>query len=133
MIYTKEMISQLCEQNNYQNFVLRMTNGDQLTITPCLSTNTHCMQDIEWWLVRAPIPFLDAATIEELINTLNHYETIVVNHANQKAQLKTFYLTNIYNKCASPEIQDYYSDWHKDIFGFRPKYNCFGISRHQAN
>lgn len=128
-MFTKEIITEYCHKFNFKEFQIHMDNGDTLTITPCTYGPNPTMDTIEYWLVYGPLPWMGANTLDELVNQLNRYETTLAEAAEEKIRLKKFFDEHIDGKNADDDTQSYYSDWHKDVFGFRPRYNCYGIHR----
>ena len=130
-MFTIQQIATICANNGFQQFSVTMTNGDKLIIIPCMGyADIKDMNNIEYWLVEGPLPYMGCDTVEKLVTQLNNYEKLVQNANVEKEKLKKFFDEHISGKNADDNTQSFYSDWHKDVFGFRPRHNCFGIPRY---
>lgn len=119
MTYTKESITALLTTD--EPATLTMANGDELELTPCREFG-----QLAYILVASPsLPWL-GGNASEVADQLNKYETLVAENEADKLRL-----ANLREKLLNPgpdmtgdEWEDtfsFYSDWHKDIYGYRPR------------
>ena len=129
-MFTKEMIKNACEQHAYNEFNVTMSNGDVLTISPCTPWGVQpTIDNVEYWLVYGPLPWLGCDNIDQLLTQLNGYTALLAEADEDKKKLKDFFEKHIQNQRPDDDTLSFYSDWHKDVFGFRPAYGTFGVHR----
>lgn len=112
------------EEAGWEEITITMKcNGDELTISPCFA---HCdikkkKENAEYFLVYGPMPWMGRDTIEELAKDLIDYENILKAQRKAEANLKAYFEEHIKDGNYEPEEWSWYSDWHKDITGHRPR------------
>lgn len=83
-------------------------------------------EDCEWFFVEGTSdPWADNDSLAKLAKYFANYEAKMTRLAKEKDELKQYEakLASIEDK-SSDEYRDmysYYSDWHKDLYGFRPR------------
>lgn len=118
MTYTKESITALLASD--KPATLTMRNGDELELTPCREFG-----ELAYILVASPsLPWL-GGNASEVANQLNKYEALVAENENEKRRLAKLRerLLNPGPHMTEEQWENdfsFYSDWHKDIYGFRP-------------
>lgn len=113
---------ELCNRivaNKFKEITITMKcNGDKVTIIPCGYEITS-FPDIEYFLVECRLPWAGHRTIEEVAQFLLNYETEIEENEKEKKALKKYYEEHK-NEDRSSWF-DFYSDWHKDVYGYRPR------------
>lgn len=91
--------------------------GDPVTITLCSFGNIKSIDDIEYYLVDCRFPWAGSSSINDIANLLNNWTSKIEEENSEKKQIIDYY-----NKYYGTDKfdADWFSDWHKDIFGFRP-------------
>lgn len=108
-----------------------LNNGDSVYFTPCTveyGKPIKSLDDVEYYLVHSQV--LDGGgTIFDLSTSVVNADKAKECHEQSKKALLDFYKENIYPYKDIPyserseelkENYGMYSDWHKDIFGYRP-------------
>lgn len=107
-------------------------NGDRVTIQPCSSVaiavdrNPQNAGECDYFLVSSPsLPWLGGSTLEEVAEQLAGYADALDQNKKDKARLAE--LRDDLVNCAGMAEQKWeelfgtYSDWHKDVYGVRPR------------
>lgn len=91
--------------------------GDPVTITFCSFGNIKSIDDIEYYLVDCRFPWAGSSRIDDIANLLNNWTSKIEEENSEKKQIIDYY-----NKYYGTDKfdADWFSDWHKDVFGFRP-------------
>ena len=98
------------------NLVVKKT-GDPVTITLCSFGNIKSVDDIEYYLVDCRFPWAGSSRIDDIANLLNNWTSKIEEENSEKKQIIDYY-DKYYG--TDKFDADWFSDWHKDIFGFRP-------------
>lgn len=108
------------EQANWGSIDITMKcNGDVLRITPCGYGKVN-KDNVEYFLVEGGLPWMGANTIAELLDQLTNYNQMVHEHEKEKKEIRDYFEEHIKGGNYEPEEWGWYSDWHKDVFGYRP-------------
>ena len=120
------------EAANWDEITLTLkSSGHELTIVPStMGLEITKLSDVEWFLVNgSPLTDLGGPSLERLAQDLIDYDQKLIGLDDDKAKLLAFYTK--YIDIPNPDVHDgdTYSDWHKDVFGFRPG-KTFGQPRY---
>lgn len=120
------------QKNNWKPIQIQMKSTQEtLLLTAC----SYCesitrLDDVEWILVEGSVCKYLGGLPEEVADRLARYDELIKENENDKNKCRLYFEKYIKNKDTSTdEFQshyEFYSDWHKDIFGFRPSYDKFG-------
>lgn len=106
---------------NWGETQMTASNGDVITISPCGYSPVLNEKTTEYYLVFSPsTPNLGGDTIEIIANQLAKYEQVLAEEAKEKAELRAYFDQYIANGNPDPDRWSWYSDWHKDVYGYRP-------------
>lgn len=106
------------------HFAIALPDGKTADIKAFAYMPNH--ENCEWFFVEGTSdPWADNDSLAKLAKYFANYEAKMTELANEKDELKQYEakLASIEDK-SSEEYRDmfsYYSDWHKDLYGFRPK------------
>jgi len=93
-----------------------------LTITPVSQGDIDSIESIEYYLVDgSPIPFLSSDSLEIVAKRLETYQEVYDKWNEDIATLRAFYEEHKDEFTTNNEVFSHYSDWHKDVFGYRPR------------
>lgn len=113
---------------NFEPITVNMKcNGDAITITPCSSVSVITgFEQIEYYLVGSPsLPWLGGDNLETVAKQLNNYENMLAEKKTDEVKLADLreQLTNgsITSQDEWDARYEWYSDYHKDVYGFRPR------------
>ena len=106
--------------NGWKDLTVTMKcNGDEVTISPCYyGEATPALEDIEYFLVYCSMPWCGSDKIEKIADLLINYEKELQEQEDDKRKLHNYYVTHVNTKKMD---WDWYSDWHKDLYGYRPR------------
>ena len=92
-----------------------------ILITPCFDTDEHNENTVCFFMVDDPcINGLSTNDIDHLAKEIETYDKLYYEDIKQREELNEFYNKNINRKPFNQDAWDFYSDWHKDIYGYRP-------------
>ena len=106
---------------DWSDIFFPMENGDSLTITPCGYAPELNEQNTEYYLVFSDkTPNMGGDTLKIIAEQIANYETHLQEQAAEKAKLRAYFDRNIATGKYDGETWGFYSDWHKDVYGYRP-------------
>lgn len=120
------------EAANWDEITITLKNsGHVLTIIPsAMQIEITELSDVEWFLVYgSPLTDLGGSSLERLAQDLIDYDQKLIELDGDKAKLLDFYNKHVNIPDPDDSARDTYSDWHKDVFGFRPG-KTFGQPRY---
>lgn len=131
-MYTKESVWEKLKANEYKAVRFELPDGSYMTITPLFAygANEKTLDACEWFFVAAepPIAYLDDSDLDRIVEVMNNIASVRENDRLEKQQLKEYFLK--YQKDGwTSEAYQTYSDWHKDLFAFRPNGYTYGVAR----
>lgn len=107
--------------SNWNEIRFQMDNGDTLTISPCGYAPVLNEQNTEYYLISSDkTPNLGGETLEIIARQLANYEQHLQEQAAEKTKLRAYFDRYIATGKYDDEIWSFYSDWHKDVYGYRP-------------
>lgn len=115
-------------ENNWDHIILHFADGTNLGITAysMAPDNMRNEQTIEYYEVSFAGTWQGANTLSQVAEICNQHTEIADKHNEDKNKLHQYFLDHIANEEFSQDEWDYYSDWHKDVFGHRPHGITFG-------
>ena len=101
---------------NEINLTVKAT-GDKVKIILCSMADIKSVNDIEYFLMECRFPWAGYSKIEDVADLLNNWQAKINDEDDEKQQLRKYYEENY-----GTENFDagWFSDWHKDVYGFRP-------------
>lgn len=101
---------------NEINLTVKAT-GDKVKITLCSTVDIKSVNDIEYFLMECRFPWAGSSKIEDIANLLNNWQAKIDGENDEKQQLRKYYEENYGTENFDAS---WFSDWHKDVYGFRP-------------
>ncbi len=86
-------------------------------------------EEAEFFIAKCELPIVGFGTIEETLHFINDTQSYVTRYNTESNELIACYVKHFIGKTQSKfsetEQQEWesFSDWHKDIYGFRPEPN----------
>lgn len=119
MINVTELLAAF-SRNGFQCMDVVCPDGAVATVTPC-SYNPHprALSDIDYWLVDCDLPWLGGSSIEEVVDQLNRHASLIAEQEREIADIRDYFDSHQASGWDG-DSWDFYSDWHKDVFGYRP-------------
>ena len=126
MFTTVEIMNTL-KANNYKETSFTLADGSVAVITPCAYADITTETDIEFYLVDCEgLPYLSDDRLEKVTENFNNILELRNKQDESKIQLRKFFASHEANGWDS-DSWGMYSDWHKDIYGYRPHGHVCGI------
>lgn len=118
-MYTEEMIMDALEANNYKPTEFELADGTTAIVNPCtmkIDGKVIC----EYFLVDHPeFPWLSSDSAAKVAKTFNNILNIRKDIEDDKNRIREYF-----DKHQATGWDDdswgFYSDWHKDLYGYRP-------------
>ena len=82
--------------------------------------------DCEYFLIYWDMPLGGEENIDALVNTLNRHEELLEEQNKSVMAIHSYFNEHQANGWKADDW-DFYSDWHKDVFGFRPHGKVCGV------
>ena len=127
-MFTKESMFKIIADNNFSESVFNLADGTIATVTPCFyGEGMPSMDDIEYYLVSVEdLPYLSDDKLEKVADKFNKILDLRNEHDAEKIKLRKYFASHEAEGWDDHSLQ-YYSDWHKDVFGFRPHGHVCGV------
>ena len=106
------------QKNGWGDTVFTCPDGAKATVAPCCY-GENSLEGCEYFLIYWDMPWGGESTIEGLVNTLNRHEALAKEQEELENQIHQFFDEHEASGW-NDESWSFYSDWHKDIFGYRP-------------
>lgn len=115
-------------ESDWTDIFFPMPNGDTLTITPCGYGHELNESNVEYYLVFSPrTPNMGGDTLDIIAEQIANYEQHLQEQAAEKVKLRAFFDRHIAPGNYHPDDWGFYSDWHKDVYGYRPHGMVCGV------
>ena len=104
--------------NGFKETVVNTPVGECYVTPCCYSTNPKDIDSIEYFLVSGPVPWLGGPDFSKVCEGISNMENLLTKLDNERDELEKYFEDNY-----GTENFDYswYSDWYKDLYGFRPR------------
>ena len=112
----KKIEEAIANGTNEINLTVKAT-GDKVKITLCSYVDIKSVNDIEYFLMECRFPWAGSSKIEDIADLLNNWQAKIDDEDDEKQKLRKYYEENY----GTEKFDDgWFSDWHKDVYGFRP-------------
>lgn len=131
MTYTVEMMVEAFKRNEWEDTCFVLDDGSVACVSPCYYgdkyPNEMTLSDIEFFLVDCNgLPYISNEKLEEVVKTFNNIHELRKTEVSEKEKLRKYF-----DKHQETGWDDdsfgFYSDWHKDLYGFRPHGYVCGV------
>ena len=112
----KKIEEAIANGTNEINLTIKAT-GDKVKITLCSMVDIKSVNDIEYFLMECRFPWAGSSKIEDVAKLLNNWQAKIDEDDEEKQKLRKYYEENYGTEKFD---DDWFSDWHKDVYGFRP-------------
>lgn len=116
---TNESVIKAFQANNFKDTVLTCPDGAEVVVSPCGYGEITSVAQCEYFLVYGDLPWMGAETLEALVKQLNRHAQDVQEAQREKDKLAR-YFRNHEASGWDDDSWEWYSDWHKDLYGYRP-------------
>lgn len=124
MELTVKQVIKAFEENEWKDTEIICPDGTKAVVAPC-GWDIKRIEDCDFFLIYWDMPWGGEDKVEKLVETLNKHADLVAENEKDKAQLLQFF-TDHQKIGWDDGSWSFYSDWHKDIFGYRPHGKVFG-------
>ena len=126
MKLTNNTVKTMIEENGFQKTRITCPDGTEAIVSPCFyGSEISDVEQCEYFLIDWDMPWGGESTLEALVNTLNNHAELLKAQEESKSELVKFFDHYQQNGWDSDAFSTF-SDWHKDVFGFRPRCTAFG-------
>ena len=113
---TKKINDAIKNNETEIELVIKSTN-DHVKIILCGQAEIKSIDQIEYYLLECRFPWAGSDSIDKIANFLNNWDKHVEEDEKEKNDIKKYYEEFNGTKKFNYE---WFSDWHKDVFGYRP-------------
>lgn len=118
-IITRESLISRWEKNGFEEITVTCPDGAKATIVPMSYIDAKSVKDCDYFLVYCDLPWMGHENLDKVIDELNHHEDFVREAEADKRELRAYF--DEHQKTGwDDESWGFYSDWHKDCYGYRP-------------
>ena len=127
MKFTKESMYEAIKNNHFKDTTFTLADGTRATVSPCYyGDGVPKLEDIEYFLVYCDLPYLSDSKLEKVAEHFNDILKIRNEVDSEKIKLRQYF-----EKHEATGWKDgdwgWYSDWHKDLYGYRPHGHVCGV------
>jgi len=118
------MLTETCvlnafKENNFEDTTFICPDGAEAVVAPCCYYGEKSIENCEYFLIYWDMPWGGEDTLEKLVKTLNRHEELAAEQEEDKIKIRKYFDKHQANGW-DDESWSFYSDWHKDIYGYRP-------------
>lgn len=124
-LLTVEGLAAEFEANGWEETIVTCPDGATAKISPCCYYGEKNLQNCEYFLLYWDIPWGGSDKIEKLVDQLNRHAELKKENDRDKEELRSYFEEHQASGWDG-ESFSFYSDWHKDLFGYRPHGKVFG-------
>ena len=117
---TVQFVADMLTGNRFRHTRFTCPDGVDVTITPCFYGGEIAdISECEYFLVDGDLPWLGGPSLEKVVADLNRHAELVASADAEKIELRKFFDEHQAHGW-DDDSWGWYSDWHKDVYGFRP-------------
>ena len=117
--YNADMLEALFSMNKWEPMDITCPDGAVVYVTPCCYSDTPCCEHTEYYLVDSDIPWSGCDTLEQLADELNKHGEQLKKLEAERNEIRAYFDKHERDGWDSDSL-GWYSDWHKDLYGYRP-------------
>ena len=120
--YTVETLVKIFEASNWKEIEITCPDGTEIAISPCGYGDVKSIDDVDCFLVYGDIPWMggmDGKRIQKLVDEINNHAKMVEELENERKELRAYFEGGEADGWTKHDWS-WYSDWHKDLYGYRP-------------
>lgn len=112
------------EENNWNEITITMKcDNAVVVITPCTMgcVPMNKIEDVDYFLMKCTtINTCGSENLDDIVKFLVNYEKEVKENETDIEKCRKYWEKHVKNS-TDKYMDDFYSDWHKDLFGYRPR------------
>lgn len=127
-MFTKESMFEELKKNGFNDTTFILADGTSAIVTPCYyGKGAPSLEDIEYFLVYCDeLPYLSDDKLEKVAERFNNILKLRSEQDAEKIELRK-YFDEHQSKGWDDGSWSWYSDWHKDVYGYRPHGYVCGV------
>lgn len=126
---TKEYIANKLAENNWNTTEIKLADGSSVYITPCCSgpkSSIRTIDDCEFFLVDSDLTYLSDDNLDTIAENLTNITQLRAEDDKEKTRLHHYFEEHEESGWDN-DSWGYYSNWHKDLYGYRPHGRVCGV------
>lgn len=126
--FTAEAMFKKLAENDFDDTKFVLADGTTAVVTPCYyGLETPELKDIEYFLVSCEgLPWLSNDKLDKVADNFNNILKLRNEADEEKIALRKYFEENEKTNWADGDW-GWYSDWHKDVYGYRPHGHVCGV------
>ena len=126
--FTAESMYDKMEENRFNDTAFTLADGSVAIVTPCYyGEGVPELEDIEYYLVHCKgLPWLSNSKLDRVADDFNKIFKLRNEADEDKIKLRKYFEEHE-EKGWDDDSWSWYSDWHKDVYGFRPHGRVCGV------
>ena len=124
--YNADMLEAIFSANNWGDTEIICPDGTPVLVTPCTYGEVASRDDVDYYLVYADIPWMGCDSLEKLAKELNEHADALKKQEASRARLLEYFKEHEASGW-DDDSWGFYSDWHKDEYGYRPHGHVCGV------
>lgn len=125
---TYDFVADKLAANGFRPTIFTCADGAKIEVRPCYyGDQATKVEDCDYFLIEDGIlPWLGGDKVTDIVKVLNNHAELVAENEDDKAKLRA-YFDEHERKGWDAYTWDFYSDWHKDVYGYRPHGRVCGV------
>lgn len=117
--YTVETLTKILSDNGWKETAITCPDGAEIVVSPCAYGEVKGIESVEYFLVYSDVPWSGCETIDRLVEQINGHAQAVADLASEREELRKYFEGGEADGWTQHDWS-WYSDWHKDLYGYRP-------------
>ena len=117
---TIESIIKAFEENHFKATTITCPDGVEVVVTPCsYAEEITSVDQCDYFLVHGDMPWMGGSKLEDVVKEINDHARLAEELDNERKELRVFFDKH-QTEGWNDDAWSWYSDWHKDLYGYRP-------------
>ena len=117
--YTVETLAQILSANKWEETTITCPDGAEVVVSPCFYGECNGIEDCDYFLVYADIPWMGGSDFAKVVEQINNHGKYVEELEKERNDLRAYFEEGEKEGWKEHDWS-FYSDWHKDLYGYRP-------------
>ena len=119
-MYTTEQITKILKDNHFAETVITCPDGVDVVVKPCsYADKITDISQCDYFLCYGDLPWMGDDTVEKITRQINEHAKDLAELMDERKELRQFFDDHQANGW-DDDSWSWYSDWHKDLYGYRP-------------
>lgn len=128
--FTAEEMFKALADNDFEETEFTLADGTIAVVDPCTPFSykeSFELKDFDYFLVYCEgLPWLSGETLDKVAENFNNIFALRNEADEEKIALRKYFEEGEKNNWETSDW-GYYSDWHKDVYGYRPHGHVCGV------